>query len=115
MSPTHPGRFNQFHVFHEVLSDNFVIQPVVFGLRRSERTMFIQLSFDQRTAEQKTELFRTIVADLRLFADVPEEDIMLMAIETAGENWWAAGRVVDAATGYDERMTDVPTRAASTA
>jgi hypothetical protein len=29
--------------------------------------------------------------------------------ETARENWWAAGRVVDPATGYDERMKDVLT------
>ncbi|MFD4343526.1 hypothetical protein ACFWQ6_01360 [Streptomyces coelicoflavus] len=33
---------------------------------------------------------------------------MLMAVETARENWWAAGRTVDPVTGYDARMTDVP-------
>lgn len=49
---------DQFHVFHEVTPDNFHMQPVVFGLPRSGRTMFIQLSFNQRTAEQKSELFR---------------------------------------------------------
>ncbi|HEY4453952.1 MAG TPA: tautomerase family protein [Pseudonocardiaceae bacterium] len=99
---------DQFHVFHEVAPDNFVIQPVVFGLPRGERTMFIQLSFNHRTAEQKTELFQSIVNNLRQFADVAEEDIMLMVLETARENWWAAGRVVNPDTGYDERMTDVP-------
>ncbi|WP_399881824.1 tautomerase family protein [Streptomyces sp. BBFR51] len=99
---------DQFHVFHEVTSDNLVIQPVVFGLRRGPRTLFIQLSFNQRPAEQKAELFRSIVDNLRLYADVPEEDVMLVAFETARENWWAAGRVVDPATGYDERMTEVP-------
>jgi phenylpyruvate tautomerase PptA (4-oxalocrotonate tautomerase family) len=104
---------DQFHVFHEVTPDNFVIQPVVFGLRRSERTMFIQLSFNQRTAEQKNELFRAIVANLRLFADVAEEDVMLMVVETARENWWAAGRVINPDTGYDERMTRTATAIAS--
>ncbi|MFS8198796.1 tautomerase family protein [Streptomyces sp. CWNU-52B] len=100
---------DQFHVFHEVTSDNFVIQPVVFGLRRrSERTLFIQLSFNRRGPEQKAALFRAIVDNLRLFADVPEEDVMLVAFETASENWWAAGRVVDPDTGYDERMTELP-------
>ncbi len=105
---------DQFHVFHEVAPDNFQMQPVVFGLRRGERTMFIQLSFNHRTAEQKAELFRAIVSNLRLFADVPEEDILMMINETAGENWWAAGRVVNPATGYDERMNDVPGHAATT-
>jgi phenylpyruvate tautomerase PptA (4-oxalocrotonate tautomerase family) len=103
---------DQFHVFHEVTPDNFVIQPVVLGLRRSERTMFIQLSFNQRTPEQKKDLFQAIVANLRLFADVPEEDILLVVFETARENWWAAGRVINPDTGYDERMTEVATATA---
>lgn len=97
---------DQFHVFHEVTPDNFVIQPVAFGLPRGERTMFVQLSFNQRTAEQKKELFRAIVANLRRFAGVPEEDVMIVVFETARENWWAAGRVIDPDTGYDARMTD---------
>ncbi|MFG2792812.1 tautomerase family protein [Streptomyces sp. NPDC048419] len=102
---------DQFHVFHEVSPDNFQMQPVVFGLPRGERAMLIQMSFNHRTAEQKAELFQAVVDNLRLFADVPEEDILMMVVETARENWWAAGRVVDPATGYDERMNDVLTGA----
>ncbi|QKG20779.1 4-oxalocrotonate tautomerase [Actinomadura verrucosospora] len=96
---------DQFHVFHEVEPGNLVVQPVVFGLPRGERTMFVSLSFNRRPAEQKAELFRAIVDNLRRTAGVPEEDVMLVAYETASENRWAAGRVVDPATGYDERMT----------
>jgi phenylpyruvate tautomerase PptA (4-oxalocrotonate tautomerase family) len=95
---------DQFHVFHEVTRENFVIPPVAFGLRRGEHTMFIQLIFNERTQEQKNELFQAIAANLLLFADVQEEGFMLMVLETARENWWAAGRVVDPHTGYDERM-----------
>lgn len=98
---------DQFHVFHEVTPDNFVMQSVVFGLPRGERAMFIQLSFNQRTAQQKEELFHAIVDNLRRSAGVPEEDIMIMVLETARENWWAAGRVINPDTGYDARMTDV--------
>lgn len=98
---------DQFHVFHEVTPDNFVMQSVVFGLPRGERAMFIQLSFNQRTAEQKKELFRAIVDNLRRFAGVPEEDVLIVVFETARENWWAAGRVINPDTGYDARMTDV--------
>ncbi|GAB3437943.1 tautomerase family protein [Streptomonospora sediminis] len=104
---------DQFHVFHEVSPDNFHMQPVVFGLPRSEHTMFIQLSFNQRTAEQKNELFQAIVGNLRRFADVPEEDVMMVVLETARENWWAAGRVVNPETGYDARMTDAPAETAA--
>ncbi|MDG3010782.1 tautomerase family protein [Rhodococcus sp. D2-41] len=96
---------DQFHVFHEVPPEDLVVQPVAFGLRRGERTMFIQLSFNERPPEHKHALFRAIVANLHLYADVPEEDIMMVVFETARENWWAAGRVIDPVTGYDERMT----------
>ncbi|MFG2720470.1 tautomerase family protein [Streptomyces sp. NPDC048416] len=102
---------DQFHIFHEVSPDNFHMQPVVFGLRRSERAMFIQVSINHRTAAQKAELFQAIVDSLRLFADVPEEDILMTILETARENWWVAGRVVNPATGYDERMNDALTGA----
>lgn len=98
---------DQFQVFHEVAPENFVMQPVVFGLPRSDRAMFIQLSFNQRTAEQKSELFRAIVGNLRQSAGVPEEDVLIVAFETARENWWAAGRVVNPETGYDARMSEV--------
>ena len=30
---------------------------------------------------------------------------MLVVLETARENWWAAGRVVNPDTGYDEQVT----------
>ncbi|MEV6071545.1 tautomerase family protein [Nocardia sp. NPDC052001] len=102
---------DQFHVFVEVTPDNFHMQKVVFGLPRTDRTMFIHLAFNHRTAEQKNELFREIVTNLRVLADVPEEDIAMMVVETARENWWAAGRVVNPETGYDIRMTDIPTTA----
>ncbi|AEW99570.1 tautomerase family protein [Streptantibioticus cattleyicolor] len=106
---------DQFHVFHEVTPDNFVIQPVVFGLPRGERAMFIALHLNQRTPEVKDELFRAIVANLRELAGVPEEDVMMMILETARENWWAAGRVVDPVTGYDERMAGVASNPAAAA
>ncbi|MBT2409853.1 tautomerase family protein [Streptomyces sp. ISL-12] len=108
---------DQFHVFHEVDPDNFHMQPVVFGLPRGERAMFLQFSFNHRPAEQKTALFATVVDNLRQCPGVPEEDILMTVTETARENWWAAGRVVDPATGYDERMTaprSTPTPAPAT-
>ncbi|MEU4656513.1 tautomerase family protein [Streptomyces sp. NPDC023723] len=96
---------DQFHVFHEVEPDNFRIQPVVFGLPRGERAMFVQFCFNQRPAEQKAALFAAVVENLRHSPGVPAEDLLMTVLETARENWWAAGRTVDPATGYDERMT----------
>ncbi|WP_332519271.1 hypothetical protein [Speluncibacter jeojiensis] len=68
--------------------------------------MFIQLSFNGRPPERKCALFQAIVANLRLFADAPEGGILMVVFETARENFWAAGRVIDPSTGYDGRMTE---------
>ncbi|GAB3576012.1 tautomerase family protein [Amycolatopsis endophytica] len=104
---------DQFHFFHEFDHDNVQMQPVAFGLRRGERVLAIQLFFNNRTPDEKARLFAAIVANLRLYADVPAEDVLLCVVETNSENWWAAGRMVDPETGYDERMTVTPSPAGS--
>lgn len=98
---------DRFHFFHEFPQGSLFHDDVVFGLPRSERLMCITLSFNIRTAETKSALFESLVKHLREIAGVPREDVAFRVLETARENWWAAGRVVDPATGYDERMTSV--------
>ena len=97
---------DRFHTFHVQGPGTMLYEPVVFGIERSERCMFIQLVFNHRTPEQKQALFAAIVENLGNDAGVRSDELMLYVVETAGENWWAEGRVVDPDTGYDERMTD---------
>ncbi len=66
--------------------------------------MFITLSFNQRPAEQKERLFAAVVQQLEGRAGVTRDQVVMRILETASENWWASGRVVNPATGYDERM-----------
>ncbi|AQA14892.1 tautomerase family protein [Streptomyces malaysiensis] len=98
---------DQFHLIHELKPENVQTQPVSFGIRRGEGAMFIQLFFNDRDPGQKADLFAAIRENLRLYAEVPEEDIMLCVVETNRENWWAAGRTVNPRTGFDERMDHV--------
>ncbi len=99
---------DQFHVFNELDETTMIYQPVAFGRPRRERLMFIQLYFNGRSDEVKAQLFAAIVSNLTERAGLSEDDVALMVVETGRANWWASGRVVDPATGYDERMTDVP-------
>lgn len=96
---------DRFHVFHELPEGSMFHDSVVFGVPRTERLMFVTLSLNHRTPEVKKALFESLVRHLREIAGVPSEDVAFRIIETAQENWWADGRVVDPATGYDERMT----------
>ena len=99
---------DRFHVFHEAPQGGMFHDAVVFGKPRTDRLMFVTLSFNQRPPEVKNALFDSLVRHLRATAGVPSEDVMFRVIETARENWWADGRVVNPETGYDERMTVAP-------
>lgn len=96
---------DRFHYFHEFPEGTVFHEDVAFGLPRTNRLMSITLSFNDRTPETKKALFESLVKHLQEKAAVPQEDVAFRILETARENWWAAGRVIDPNTGYDERMT----------
>jgi phenylpyruvate tautomerase PptA (4-oxalocrotonate tautomerase family) len=96
---------DRFHVFHELPDGDMFHESVAFGKPRTDRLMFITLSFNHRTPDVKSALFASLVRHLRDTAGVPSEDVVFRILETARENWWADGRVVNPETGYDERMT----------
>lgn len=98
---------DRFHYFREFPEGSVFHEDVVFGLPRSERLMCITLSFNNRSADTKKALFESLVKHLQEIAGVPREDVALRILETARENRWAAGRVIDPSTGYDERMTSI--------
>lgn len=98
---------DRFHFFHEFPEGTMFHDDVVFGVPRSQRMMCITLSFNNRTAETKKALFESLTRHLQESAGVPPEDVAFRILETPRENWWAAGRVVDPDTGYDERMSSI--------
>jgi phenylpyruvate tautomerase PptA (4-oxalocrotonate tautomerase family) len=98
---------DRFHFFHEFPEGSLFHEDVVFGLPRSEQLLCITLSFNIRTAETKSALFESLVKHLRQTAGVSREDVAFRILETARDNWWAAGRMIDPSTGYDERMTTI--------
>lgn len=97
---------DRFHVFHELSEGNLVHEPVVFGIPRTTgRMLLITLSFNERSPEQKNALFAALIRRLEEHAGVRRDEVLLRVLETARENWWGDGRVVNPETGYDERMT----------
>lgn len=98
---------DRFHYFHEFPEGAVFHEDVVFGIPRSNRLIGITLSFNNRTADTKKALFESLVRHLQQEAGVPPEDLVFRIVETARENWWAAGRAIDPNTGYDQRMTSI--------
>lgn len=96
---------DRFHTFTEYEDGYFFHEDVVFGLPRDNRLMLVSLSFNDRSAEVKAELFRALVRRMAEHAGVTSDRFAVRIVETARENWWADGRVVNPETGYDERMT----------
>ncbi len=99
--------YNQITFEHE--PENMIYDPNFFGLPRSERMVFISMSFNHRSAELKAQLFDQVARNVVEEADLRIEDVMMNIIETARENWWAHGRTINPETGFDSRMVDAPT------
>lgn len=96
---------DRLHVLYEHPEGTMLHDDVIFGVPRTERLMFVTFSFNNRDAATKQKLFSAAIERLREIADVGPDEVMFRVIETESANWWGSGRVVDHATGYDERMT----------
>ena len=94
-----------FQVTHELDAEDLLFDPDYFGLPRSERFIMIRLSFNARPAATKQKLFETIAENLVKNPGLDKADMGMSIVETAFENWWAHGRLVDPATGTDSRMS----------
>jgi phenylpyruvate tautomerase PptA (4-oxalocrotonate tautomerase family) len=93
-----------YHVFHEFEDDYLISAPVAFGLERRREGVFIQFYFGPRPAEVLQRLYADVVKRLGDLAGLEPRDIYLNVVPSSTENWWADGRVVDPATGFDERI-----------
>jgi 4-oxalocrotonate tautomerase len=100
----HVPEDDYFQITHELDPEDMIYDPHYFGLPRSDRFVMIRLSFNARPAAVKQQLFQTIAANLVRDPGLELEDMGMSILETAFENWWAHGRVVDPSTGTDSRM-----------
>lgn len=99
---------DHFHMFVELEPENMVYEPVSFGVERNDKLMYVWMYINERTKEVKDRLFAAMGERLEAEAGVDRSEWGIVIIEAGRDNWWAYGRVVNAATGYDERMTVHP-------
>ncbi|OZC74692.1 hypothetical protein CH274_22045 [Rhodococcus sp. 06-418-5] len=100
---------DRIHFFHVLPRGSIFHERVMFGVPRTERLFFLTFSFNTRSARLKNALYESTVRHLAATAGVQSDEVVIRIVETASENWWAEGRSVDPETGYDTRMTNVPT------
>ena len=94
-----------FQVTGELDAENMIFDPNYFGVPRSEKMVFIRLSFNARPAAVKQRLFEATADNLVASPGIRREDIGMSILELAPENWWAYARTVDPDTGTDSRMS----------
>jgi phenylpyruvate tautomerase PptA (4-oxalocrotonate tautomerase family) len=99
--------YNQITFEHE--PENMIYDPNFFGLPRSEKMIFVSMSFNQRSPQLKQKLFETVANNIVGAVGIGIEDVMMNIVEIARENWWAHGRTVNPETGFDSRMVNAPT------
>lgn len=75
-----------------------------FGIPRSDEMVFIHFFFNTRPAALKARFFEAVADEVTARAQLDRADLIMSITEVAPENWWAHGRGVDPASGYDSRM-----------
>ncbi|WP_269855996.1 tautomerase family protein [Streptomyces sp. RPT161] len=94
-----------FHVVHEMEPRDILQAPTFFGVERSADSVIIRMTFNHRPAGQKAALFEAVADHLVAAPGMRREDVLLTVLETAAENWWAQGRLIDPESGFDVRMS----------
>lgn len=85
-------RDDRFQLVAEYAPENFIHDRVFFGLERSERSVFIQITINHRDMAQKRALYDRIADNLAAAPGIRREDVFVNLVEVARENWWAFAR-----------------------
>ncbi|MFI6950432.1 tautomerase family protein [Streptomyces sp. NPDC050422] len=100
-----------FHVVHDMEPDDILQAPTFAGVERSVDSVFIRMTFNHRPPAQKAALFEAIADRVTSATGMRREDVLMTVLETAAENWWVQGRIIDPETGFDTRMSPEAVRA----
>jgi phenylpyruvate tautomerase PptA (4-oxalocrotonate tautomerase family) len=92
------------HFINTLPHGRMVYDRNYFGVARSDDMVFIHFFFNTRPPALKARFLEAVAAELGTRAQLDRADLMMAITEVAPENWWAYGREVDPATGYDKRM-----------
>jgi phenylpyruvate tautomerase PptA (4-oxalocrotonate tautomerase family) len=83
---------DRFQLVLEHAPENMIHDRMFFGIERSVRSVFVQITINQRDASVKRELFARIADNLTTSPGVRREDVFIGIVEVAPENWWAHAR-----------------------
>jgi 4-oxalocrotonate tautomerase len=79
---------DRFQVISEHDADSLVYDPQYFGIRRSDKVVFIQITMSVgRKPGQKRALFKRTTELLAKSPGVRPEDVFINLVEVAWENW----------------------------
>jgi 4-oxalocrotonate tautomerase len=79
---------DRFQVISERDADSLIYDPQYFGIERSDKVLFIQITMSAgRKPGQKRALFKRIAELLSKSPGVRPEDLFVNLVEVAWENW----------------------------
>ena len=79
---------DHFQEIHELAAMNLIYDPDYLGIKRSDEVVFIRITLAAgRTVAQKRALYARITEQLADNPGVRPQDVLIVLIETAAENW----------------------------
>lgn len=80
---------NRFHVISELAPTNLLIDPIYYGIQRSDSAIIIQITLNEgrATLEMKKMYYKALVDGLHERLELRREDVFINLIEVKKENW----------------------------
>jgi 4-oxalocrotonate tautomerase len=79
---------DRFQVITECGADNLIYDPQYFGVKRSDRIVMVKITLSfGRKPQQKRKLFKRIPEILKESPGLPPQELVVVLVETAWENW----------------------------
>lgn len=99
MEALHITRDDRFQLINEYPPEHFIHDRIYYGVERSERAVFIQITISHRDLAQRRALYDLVPAHLAAAPGVRREDVFINLVEVARENWWAYARSAPSPAG----------------
>lgn len=81
--------YNRFHVISEHSTTDLVIDPIYYGIHRSENAIIIQITLNEgrATLELKKVYYKALADGLHERLGLRREDVFINLVEVKKENW----------------------------
>lgn len=78
---------DRFHIFHQKQEHELKINPVIFGVDRSEDVILLHITSTPRSRKMKLDFYQDLTERLAKNMNIRRQDIFISIVENTQEDW----------------------------